>query len=186
MVVHFPEVDPVTGRLTDVVRERVATDFEDRSTPEGAAVAAVASRAALDAGLMPATRGTLPSGTDLNAWFGSDKAGAWRVDSALLDTYINLPSGVDGASLLEVVSPEPWTTLQRIYPRGGRPWFWHRVISTPDSNTWTPWYLFQAANPGLIYVRPTEPTQIPPGAEYVWFKTDGNGGLLDILTGKGA
>lgn len=36
-----------------------------------------------------------------------------------------------------------------------------------------------------VYVGPDDPAgSVPTGSEYVWFKTDGNGTTLDILTGK--
>lgn len=36
-----------------------------------------------------------------------------------------------------------------------------------------------------VYVQPTDPTaSVAPGTEFVWFKTDGDGTLLDILSGR--
>jgi hypothetical protein len=37
--------------------------------------------------------------------------------------------------------------------------------------------------PAKIYSGPTQPTPAPGAGEYVWFATDGNGGLLDIQSG---
>lgn len=51
------------------------------------------------------------------------------------------------------------------------------------------WVLTPAGGGGTsssaVHVGPTDPApDITPGTEYVWFKTDGDGVTLDIITGK--
>jgi hypothetical protein len=42
---------------------------------------------------------------------------------------------------------------------------------------------YALVQPVKIYAGPTQPNPPPGAGEYLWFDTDGNGGLLDIQSG---
>lgn len=53
------------------------------------------------------------------------------------------------------------------------------------SGSWKP-VSASGATESFFFVGPVDPVlQVPAGKEYVWFKTDGNGTTLDIITGIG-
>lgn len=101
-----------------------------RLSPGGVATAARAAT----------TRGTLPSGTDLNTLDtlgGADEAGAWLLSGSY--TYGNQPPRTPGATaVLEVVVANAYTgIIQRITEASGATWARNKVST--GAGAWTTW-----------------------------------------------
>lgn len=111
------------GTLLDLVNN-------GRLSPGGVATAARAAT----------TRGTLPSGTDLNTLdtLGSaDEAGAWLLSGSY--TYGNQPPRTPGATaVLEVVVANAYTgIIQRVTEASGATWARNKVST--GAGAWTTW-----------------------------------------------
>lgn len=101
-----------------------------RLSPGGVATAARAAT----------TRGTLPSGTDLNTLDtlgGADEAGAWLLSGSY--TYGNQPPRTPGATaVLEVVVANAYTgIIQRVTESSGATWARNKVST--GAGAWTTW-----------------------------------------------
>lgn len=86
------------------------------------------------------TRGTLPSGTDLNTLDtlgGADEAGAWLLSGSY--TYGNQPPRTPGATaVLEVVVANAYTgIIQRVTEASGATWARNKVST--GAGAWTTW-----------------------------------------------
>lgn len=111
------------GTLLDLVNN-------GRLSPGGVATAARAAT----------TRGTLPSGTDLNTLDtlgGADEAGAWLMSGSY--TYGNQPPRTPGATaVLEVVVANAYTgIIQRVTESSGATWARNKVST--GAGAWTTW-----------------------------------------------
>lgn len=111
------------GTLLDLVNN-------GRLSPGGVATAARAAT----------TRGTLPSGTDLNTLDtlgGADEAGAWLLSGSY--TYGNQPPRTPGATaVLEVVVANAYTgIIQRVTEASGATWARNKVST--GAGAWTTW-----------------------------------------------
>lgn len=105
----------------------------------------------IDAGRPPRT---LPSGADLNTYFGEDFIGQWRVTSTTAAaTMFNLPKdslGRQTTSVIDVTGPYGFQTA-RVYNADGAPLIFYRARTTHDAtivDAWTEWVSLTGASDG--------------------------------------
>ena len=124
-----------------------------------------------------ASRGALPTATNVGLMTGASHSGFYRLAAA--STYTGIPTAVGGVEAVLEVLYASTIVVHRISTAAGDT-IWQRTFSSG----WSPW---TPITPQRAFVGPADPeTSVPSGSEYAWFKTDGNGNLIDILVGKRA
>lgn len=105
-------------------------------TPDVTAAAQAAVSGAVDAlNLVPASRGILPTGSDLDDLWTTSQAGSWSLVST--NSYENLPAPLMGGSNLEVVAPrdDGLGSSQRVTTNAGATY----QRSRRAEGLWAPW-----------------------------------------------
>ena len=122
-----------------------------------------------------ASRGTLPTATNVATLTAVTDSGMYRLSAA--NTYTGIPTAIAGIEATLEVQYISTSVVHRITAAGV---MWQRFFR----GGWSDWRRY---GPEAVFVGVNDPEALlPVSTEYAWFKTDGNGDLIDILVGKKA
>lgn len=122
-----------------------------------------------------ASRGALPTGTNVATLTGVTHSGMYRLSAA--NSYTGIPASVSGVEATLEVQYISTSVVQRITAAGA---MWQRFFA----GGWSEWRRY---GPESVFVGANDPeAMVSVGQEYAWIRTDGNGTFVDILVGKRA